>query len=367
MFAFCLLIIGANAQITTPPNGGNQKSIVTQYIGPVAITITYSSPDVHAPNGEDRTGKIWGGLVHYGFIDQGFGPSKAAPWRAGSNENTIISFSHPVKINGKDLAAGTYGLFLDVEKDGPWNWIFSKNSSSWGSYYYDPKEDALRAETTAVDAPYTEWLTYSFEERLPNSTTAYLQWEKKRVPMKIEVPNINEVYVAKMREELRGFTGFNYQNLIAAAQFCAQNKINLEEALTWAEQASGAAFPGRPAFETYQTKAAVLRAMGKNDEADKVMTLAINHPTASVQAIHQYGRTLLGEGKNDKALEVFKLNRQRNPDDKFTTFVGLARGFTAVGDKKNAIKNWEMAIKNLPEDQKQNLAFYEGELKKLKG
>src|SRR5688572_14345418 len=87
--------------LTLPPSGDNQKSKVTQWIGPVAVTVHYSSPNVTGPGGEDRKGKIWGELVHYGFIDQGFGSSKAAPWRAGANENTIITFSHDVKVNGK--------------------------------------------------------------------------------------------------------------------------------------------------------------------------------------------------------------------------------------------------------------------------
>ena len=87
-----------SAQITTPPSGDNQKSYVTQMIGLVSTTITYSSPDVHGANGEDRKGHIWGELVHYGFVDQGFGPSKAAPWRAGANENTTIKFSHDVLV-----------------------------------------------------------------------------------------------------------------------------------------------------------------------------------------------------------------------------------------------------------------------------
>ena len=126
-------MMSAYAQgLTGPPSGDNQKASVTQWIGPVSVTINYSSPDVHAPNGDDRKGKIWGEVAHYGFIDQGFGPSKAAPWRAGANESTTISFSHDVKIAGKNLKAGTYGLFLDVEKEGPWRWIFSNNSKSWG-------------------------------------------------------------------------------------------------------------------------------------------------------------------------------------------------------------------------------------------
>ncbi|MEJ0057642.1 MAG: DUF2911 domain-containing protein [Bacteroidota bacterium] len=75
-----------------PPSGDNQKARVTQWVGPVEISIVYSSPDVHAPNGDDRKGHIWGELVHYGYIDQGFGSAKAAPWRAGANENTVITF-----------------------------------------------------------------------------------------------------------------------------------------------------------------------------------------------------------------------------------------------------------------------------------
>lgn len=353
--------------ISLPPSGDNQRASVSQGIGLVTVTINYNSPNVHGPDGADRKGHIWGELVHYGFVDQGFGPSKAAPWRAGSNQNSTITFSHPVKINGQPLAAGTYGLFLDVEKEGPWNWIFSKNATSWGSYSYDPKEDALRAPTTPTDAPYTEWLTYGFEDRQPTSATAYLQWENKHIPLKIEVPDVNELYYAKISDELRGNLGFDHNNLAAAAQFCVQNKFHLEQALAWADAAISAPFVGREEFGTLQSKAAVLRAMNRTAEAETVMTKAINHPTASVQAVHQYGRSLLADGQNQKAFDVFKLNRERHPEDKFTTFVGMARGYAAIGDKKNAIKNWETAIKNLPENQAGNKQAYEAELKKLKG
>lgn len=371
ILAIALLIVAFGSKgfaqgITLPPSGDNQKSSVKQMIGPVAVTINYSSPNVHDPNGNDRKGHIWGELVHYGFIDQGFGPSKAAPWRAGANENTTISFSHDVSIDGKNVKAGTYGLFLAVEKGGNCTWILSKNSSSWGSYYYDPKEDVLRAPSALQDAPYTEYLTYGFDNREATTTTAYLQWENKRVPLKIDVPNINELYVNIIRDELRSTIGFDYNNIRAAAQFCVLNNVNLEEALVWADAAINPPL-GQEELATLQTKASVLRALKRDAEAEGVMSKAINHPTASVQAIHQYGRTLLNDGKKEKAMEVFKLNRQRNPDDKFTTYVGLARGYAALGDTKNAVKNWEVAIKNIPEDQKPNLALYEAELKKLKG
>ncbi len=352
--------------LTTPPSGDNQKAKVSQYIGPVEVSISYSSPDVHGPNGEDRTGKIWGEVAHYGFIDQNFGTSKAAPWRAGANENTVITFSHDIKIEGKELKAGSYGLFLALSKEGPYTWIFSKNTSSWGSYFYDANEDALRVAVQPIEAPYAEWLTYGFDNRLPSSTTAYLSWEKKRVPFKIEVPNINEIYVSNMRNELRNSTGFKQENWITAAQFCIQNKINLEEALTWVDMSVSNPFIGVENFTTMQTRSMILQALGREAEANTEMEKAINHPTANAQAIHQYGRSLLAAGKKEKALEVFKYNAQKNPNDKFTPNVGLARGYTAMGDKKNAIKYWELAIKNLPEDQKANRTFYEAEVDKLK-
>ncbi len=367
---FILLVLGGIAyaqNISQPPSGGNQKASITQWIGPVSVTINYSSPDVHGTNGEDRKGHIWGELVPYGFTDLGFGASKASPWRAGANENTTITFSHDVVIDGKELKADNYGLFLDVEKDGPSMWIFSTNSTSWGSYFYNQKEDALRAPAKTEDGTYTEWLTYSFEDRKPNSTNAYLQWENKKISFKIEVPKVNEIYLAKIREELRSSPGFDYRNWTAASQFCIQNKINLEEALTWAEAGVSMPFIGKEEFNTLQTKANVLEALGRNTEAEATMTQAVKLPSTSVMDVHQYGRSLLTAGKTDKAVEIFKLNRQLHPDDKFTTYVGLARAYTALGDKNNAIKNWEIAIKNIPEDQKRSLPTYEGELKKLKG
>lgn len=115
------------SEIATPPNGDNQKAEVSQWIGPVKISIQYHSPHVHNPATNDRTGHIWGELVHYGFFDEGFGPTKGAPWRAGANESTAITFSNDVKVEGKDLKAGTYALFLDVEQSGPWSWIFSNH------------------------------------------------------------------------------------------------------------------------------------------------------------------------------------------------------------------------------------------------
>src|SRR5499425_2080753 len=100
-----------HSELAMPPNGDNQRAEVSQWIGLVKVTIDYHSPNVHGGAGADRTGHIWGEVVHYGFTDEGFGPSHAAPWRVGANESTTITFSHDVQIEGHPLKAGTYALF----------------------------------------------------------------------------------------------------------------------------------------------------------------------------------------------------------------------------------------------------------------
>lgn len=358
-----------SSEISTPPAGDNQHSEVSQWIGPVKISIDYHGPRVHNPANTDRTGHIWGELVHYGFVDEGFGPTQGAPWRAGANESTAITFSHDVRVEGKDLKAGKYALFLDVEKDGPWHWVFSRHLG-WGSFQYDPKDDALRVAVTPQDAPFTEFLTYGFDDRHPDSAVAYLQWEKKRIPFKIEVPNVNDIYVAQIRQQLESWAGFRYEDWQAAAQFCADNKVNLEEALIWADKAIKGPFRGaavgREDFTTLQTKAEVLEAMGRQSEADAVMDRALHLAGTEAVYVYSYGVKQLRAGKKDKAMEIFSYNHKQHPDDKFWTYVGLARGYTAVGDKKNAIASWEVVLKNIPPDFVSRTAGYEAALKKLK-
>ena len=365
-----IVVLGQEtSELSTPPNGDNEHAEVTQWIGPVKISIDYHGPKVHNPANNDRTGHIWGELVHYGFVDEGFGPTKGSPWRAGANESTSITFSHDVKVEGKDLKAGTYALFLDVEKTGPWNWIFSSHLG-WGSFQYDPQDDVLRVAVTPQDAPFTEFLTYGFDERRPDSTVAYLQWEKKRIPFKIEVPNVKELYVAKMRQELQSWPGFNYQDWQTAAQFCADNKLNLEEALSWADKAINAPFRGATIghedFSTLSTKAAVLDAMDRKADADAAMQKALRLPGTDAYSIYAYGMGILGKGDQAKAMNVFILNQQQHPQDKFWTSLGLARAYTALGDKKNAIANWEIVMRNIPDNLKNRTAAYEAALKKLK-
>lgn len=335
--------------VTLPPSGDNQKSIATQYIGSLAhVTLQYNSPNVTAPDGEDRRGKIWGALVPYGLTNLGFGSAEAAPWRAGANENTTITFSHDMMVEGKNIPAGTYGLHMIVEESQPWVLILSKNASAWGSYFYDEKEDALRVEVKPEESEFHEWLTYEFVDRQPEQTTVALMWENVKVPFTVSVPDMKKLYVDNMRKELQSAGGFSWQGWNQAATYCLMNDVNLEEALVWANNAVSMPYIGEENFTTLQTKASLLSKLSRPDEADQVMMQAINHATATPLQIHAYGRQLLSQGEKEKALKIFQLNAKKYPDT-WPVNVGLARGYSATGDYKKAIRHAKMAAQEAPD------------------
>ena len=333
--------------ITLPPDADNERSEVAQQIGMVRAALEYHSPDVHGPNGEDRRGKIWGGLVPWGIHDLGFNGRKG-PWRAGANENTVFSVSHPVLIEGKPLAAGRYGLHM-LAGESQWTIIFSKNSSSWGSFSYDQAEDALRVTVKPEKAPYREWLTYDFTDRRPDRATVALLWEELRVPFTITVPDSAGLYIDNMRLELRNAAGFRWQSWQAAAQYSLQQNRNLPEALTWVETAITLPGIGQTNFSTLSTKAQILAKMSRTEEAAAVMAKALDLPGTTVFEIHQYGRQLLAQGKPQEALAVFEKNAKRFGDT-WPVHVGLARGYSATGDYKTALKHAELALPQAPDD-----------------
>jgi len=333
---FAIAVSGfCNAQkLLTPPDGGNKKASVSERIGITDVTIHYDRPGV-----KGREGKIWNGLVANGFTDQGFGTSKAAPWRAGANENTTFSFSTDVLIEGKPLAKGTYGFFIAMG-NGEATLIFSNNSTSWGSFFYDDKEDALRVAVKTVGLNESvERLQYQFADEKDNSAVISLSWEKLKIPFTVSVDYV-KTQIESYRRQLRNDEGFDADAWVQAANFCVEHNTNLEEALIWSNYAINAVFIGQKNFKTLSGKANVLNKLNRNAEADSIMKQAM--PLASMQELHAYGRQLLRQNKPAAALEAFKLNAQKNPNI-FTTSMGLMRGYSANGDFKNALKYAKLA------------------------
>ena len=356
LIALVLGTLQSSAQnLTTPVDGSNRKASVSERIGLTDVTINYDRPAV-----KGREGKIWGQLVHYGYKYQDFGTSKAAPWRAGANENTTITFSTDVKIEGKTLAAGTYGLFMAMQPDAA-TVILSKNSTSWGSYFYDEKEDALRVEVkTGPLSNLVERLTFDFSEQTENSAVVALTWEKLRIPFRVEA-DVIQTQLASFRRELRNAKGFEWQNLVQAANWCIEKNVNLEEANAWADYAMSGDLGNVRNFQTLSCKANVLNKLGKTADADKIMKEAL--PMGKILEVHMYARRLLAQKRNKEAFDVFKMNYDKNPTD-FTTTTGLIRGYSAVGDYKKALEMAEKALPKAPDaSSKSNIEKFIGLLK----
>jgi tetratricopeptide (TPR) repeat protein len=344
------------SQMTLPPSGNNQKSEVTQYMGLVKATIVYSSPDVAGR-------EIWGKVVPYGLTNLNFLKSSEqnpSPWRAGANENTTITFSHDVMVEGKPLKAGTYGLHM-IPGETDWTIIFSNSSSAWGSFSYTPEDDALRVTVKSAPCESNEFLTYEFTDRLQNSATAKMKWEKLSVPFKISVANGDELYYKKLREEFTSQKGFAWQNAVAAANFCANKKANLDEALGWVNSFIN---PPRSVkyFPLYNAKGNVLTAMGKTAEADALMKEAINLPDATAFQIVGYGRALITQTRPKDAMVAFEVGFKRYPTLP-PAMIGMARGYAANGDNKKALKFAQDALK--VETDPQAKTVIDGLIKKL--
>jgi hypothetical protein len=342
----------AQPTLTLPPAGGNQKTSVTQQMGLVQITIEYNSVDVHGPNGEDRKGKIWGQLVPWGEADLGFNGGKKSPWRAGSNQNTTFAVSHGVEVQGKKLPAGKYGVHMIPAENGDWTLIFSKNADAWGSFFYDPKDDALRVGVKAEKSDYHEWLDFTFEDRQLDGCTVALVWENLRVPFKVAVPDTVDLYVGNLRRELTGANGFVHQSFDAAANYILQNDKQgkyLDQALAWSNQAMNPQIGGRRDLNTLMTNAIVLDRLNKADDSKKARQEALKDPLATPLQIHFAARLWNAAGKNQEAFEIFQENARRFPGQ-WPTELGLARGYSGLGGSKKALEHAKKALATAPDE-----------------
>jgi tetratricopeptide (TPR) repeat protein len=335
-----LIIQEATAQGITQPRTPSPAATLTQTIGISTVTVKYSRPKVN-------NREVWGKLVPYGWNVQGFGLQKSAPWRAGANENTTIELSHNAKIQGQDVPAGTYGLFFVINADNTGEVVLSKESRSWGSFFYDPAQDQLRAKIQLRDVAHTELLTFDFINLTKNDGELVLNWEKKQFPVKVEFA-VDQIVMANAEQELKGPVGFNPQGNITAANYALQNKINTDRALVWIDQAIAA----QRNFNTLRIKSGLLKQAGKTADGDKLLTEAMS--LATENELNVYGYQLMGNGDMDKAIEILTLNTQRFPKSA-NTWDSLGEAYATKGDKSNAVKNFKKALSlNPPENVRLN-------------
>lgn len=303
----------------------SQHARVTQRVGLTDITIDYHRPLV-------RGRKIFGGLQAYGQV-----------WRAGANYNTTVEFSDPVTVEGQPLPKGVYGLHL-IPGETSWVVIFSKNSTSWGSFTYDKAEDALRVTVKPQAIENHEALSYDFDDPKPNSALITMRWERVAVPFRVEV-NTSEVVRQSLRNQLRARPQFEWQAWEEAASYLLNNKLGADEALKYAERS----IEIEDRFENEMTKAHALSALGRGEEATAARNTAI--AKGSQIQVHSYGRGLQIQGRQDEALELFRSNIRKDPN----SWVGhndAARVAAAKGDFDTAVREMKLAVAAAPESLK---------------
>jgi tetratricopeptide (TPR) repeat protein len=335
LFAIFMFGPESHAQLNTPR--GSQQATVGQRVGITDITVTYSRPAV---NGRE----IYGALVPYGMNDLGFGTSKAAPWRAGANENTTIEFSDAVSLGGQKVAAGTYGFHINIKDADKATVILSKDHTSWGSYFYEEQQDAARIDINTKEIAHKELLTFEFTELKPNNTVLELQWGTKSFPLTIDVA-VSEIVLDDIRKKLKNQPGFQRQTWEQAARYALNNDGDLYEALGWADAAIDGQFFSEKNFTNLSLKSQILNKLGQTEKADQVMAEALT--MGDNLDLHQYGRQLLGEKNTQKALEIFKMNSKKHKNQ-WPVNYGLARGYSAQGDYKTATKYLKKALINAP-------------------
>jgi len=340
VFLFCLLMAALSG--VSPAQSfvldlplQSQRAQISQRIGITDITINY-----HRPLVNDR--RVWDALVPYGKV-----------WRAGANENTTIAFSDPVQIEGKPLDKGTYGLHMIPAAD-EWTIIFSKNSTSWGSFTYDEKEDALRVTVKPKAVDMHNALTYDFDQLQPDSAVVELEWEKVAVPFKVSV-DVHNVVQASLQKQLRNLSQYTWMSGDEAANYFLTEKIAPDQALIYVNKS----IENEDRYDNELTKSKVLMALNRKDEATTAQKKALD--MASPLQIHLFARGLQGEKRTEEAFAIFRENAKKHPDQWFV-HSGLARMYCSQGKFDDAAKEMKLALAGAPDNQK---SYVDGLVKRL--
>ena len=320
-----LLSFGLEAQSPALYPRPSQKAEVLQQVGITDIKVNYCAPQV-------KGRKIFGEVVPFDDKIDGM----PYPWRAGANENTIISFTHPVSINGQALAAGSYGLHMFVsEKE--WIIAFSNNWQAWGSFSYKASEDALRVNVQPETVAFQEHLAYQFIEPKPDQVKLRMHWENTAVTFSIQTEVEKNIIsdVEKMEPPV-------WHALLAAANNILKlDSTNLKLAMEKVE----ASMKIETTFENQIYKAKILNLMGKTTAAEALIeeTLAMG----KANQIFSYAMALNNENKDKAAMRILKYNAKKHPEGWFT-YLGFGNYYRTHDDHKKAAKYYEKAVKFAP-------------------
>lgn len=306
----------------------SQHAVLMQRIGVTDITINYHRPLV-------KGRKVFGGIVPYGQV-----------WRAGANENTTVTFTDPVTIEGQALSAGTYGLHI-IPEENEWTVIFSKVSTAWGSFTYNEKEDALRVKVKPQTGAFHEALTYDFDQPTADSAIVLLSWDKVAVPFKVSV-NVHEAVDRSLQHQLRGISQYTWEGWDDAANYWIGEKTNYETALKYSDESIGQ----EKRFDNLMTKSKALDGLGRKTEAASLREEALG--LGNSQQLYGYGRQLQRDKQQDQAFAIYRVAYKKYPND-WLSHAGMARIYCSQSDFDSAVKEMKAAQDAAPQQAKQQV------------
>jgi len=318
----CTGLASAQDSLSTPRTSPLAR--VSQTVGLTEMTVEYSRPAA-------RGRVIYGGLLPYGAI-----------WRVGANENTTITFEHPVVIAGETLPEGVYGIHMipDISK---WTVMFSKDSTAWGSGRYDQAKDAARVFLKTESTPYTERLTFSFDEVDQGSTVLSMRWAELCLPIRIETATHERVLDPVREAFANDDQNAGWQYWFQAADYGVLHDVDAAELLAWTDRSIDI----YRNFTNLWMKSDLLIELGKADQADSVRGEALELVT--VDELDNLGRRYMRHENYASAAAVFGMVTQANPDG-WWGFDMLAGALVAAGDDAGAAKAWKQALAKGPDD-----------------
>lgn len=211
--ALILTSFVTEAQIQTPQS--SPKASIKQTVGLTDVEVTYSRPGA-------RGRAVFGNLVPFGKL-----------WRTGANENTVISFSDDVVIEGKTLKKGKYALYT-VPRIESWDVIFYLATDSWGlPESWNEANVALKVtvKEDALPKP-VESFTIGINGLDPNFAYLEMAWENSHIALKFEVPTAKNA-MASIQKALGGPSSNDYYS---AAQYLFQSNGNILDARTYIDK-----------------------------------------------------------------------------------------------------------------------------------
>lgn len=311
----------------------SQHAVVEQRVGLTDIRVSYSRPGV-------KGRQVWGSLVPYGFASPATN-GVSAPWRLGANENTTLSVTHPVTIEGRALPAGTYGLFAAMNRDSTATIIVSRESESWGSFSYDSTEDVLRVTLRTRPHPHVELLTFAFDEVGPTHAILAMRWADLELPLRIGV-NVDSIVVASVRRQMKMPVTFSHHSRYQAAAYLASANANLDVALQWAKEAVDGVpgprgFSGVRDFLTLTTLSDVYFLMDSVSQSKVALDGALQHAgDVPLGTAAFYQRSLITSRRIDHAAYVAEWMIRQWPKQ-WTTYDAMARVHVAQRNYAEAI------------------------------